>query len=76
MGDDLGRLPFAMGLSRTARGVIKQNLVVSLGVIMVLVVATTTGIVGIGGAVVVHEGSTLLVITNALRLLAYGRSGA
>lgn len=72
MGDDLGRLPFAMGLSRAARGVIRQNLAVSLGVIVLLVVATTTGLVGIGGAVVAHEGSTLVVIANALRLLRYG----
>lgn len=72
MGDDLGRLPFAIGLSRTARGIIKQNLFVSLGVIILLVVATSTGLVGIGGAVVMHEGSTLVVIANALRLLRYG----
>ena len=72
MGDDLGRLPFAMGLSRAARGVIRQNLAVSLGVIVLLVVATTTGLVGIGGAVIAHEGSTLVVIANALRLLRYG----
>lgn len=72
MGDDLGRLPFAIGLSRTARGVIKQNLAISLGVIVLLVAATTTGLVGIGGAVIVHEGSTLVVIANALRLLRYG----
>jgi Cd2+/Zn2+-exporting ATPase len=71
MGDDLGRLPFAIGLSRTARGVIKQNLFVSLGVIALLVVATVTGLIGIGPAVIVHEGSTLVVIANALRLLAY-----
>ena len=73
MGDDLGRLPFAVGLSRQARRVIKQNLFVSLGVIALLAVATVTGRVGIGPAVVVHEGSTLVVIMNALRLLAYGR---
>lgn len=75
MGDDLGRLPFAIGLSRKARSVIKQNLYVSLGVIALLVVATTSGLVGIGGAVVVHEGSTLVVIANALRLLRYGSQG-
>ncbi|HEY0970079.1 MAG TPA: heavy metal translocating P-type ATPase [Gemmatimonadales bacterium] len=74
MADDLGRLPFAIGLSRSARRIIKQNLALSLGVIALLVVATTTGVVGIGPAVVVHEGSTLVVIANALRLLAYGRS--
>ena len=71
MGDDLGRLPFAIGLSRQARLVIKQNLFVSLGVIGLLVVATVTGLVGIGPAVVMHEGSTLVVIVNALRLLRY-----
>jgi Cd2+/Zn2+-exporting ATPase len=72
MGDDLGRLPFAVGLSRQARAIIKQNLYVSLGVIALLAIATVTGRVGIGPAVVVHEGSTLVVIMNALRLLAYG----
>lgn len=71
MGDDLGKLPFAVGLSRQARAVIRQNLYVSLGVITVLIVATTTGFFGIGAAVLVHEGSTLIVIANALRLLAY-----
>lgn len=71
MGDDLGRLPFAIGLSRQARRVIKQNLFVSLGVIGLLVIATVTGLIGIGPAVVMHEGSTLVVILNALRLLRY-----
>ena len=71
MGDDLGQLPFAMGLARQTRAIIRQNLFASLGVIALLVVATTTGSVGMGAAVVVHEGSTLLVIANALRLLGY-----
>ena len=72
MGDDLWRLPFAVGLSRQARRVIRQNLYVSLGVIVLLIAASVTGLVGIGLAVVVHEGSTLVVIANGLRLLAYG----
>lgn len=71
MGDDLGQLPFAIGLARQARSIIKQNLVASLSVIALLVIATTTGLVGMGPAVVVHEGSTLLVIANALRLLTF-----
>ncbi|MGI9188678.1 MAG: heavy metal translocating P-type ATPase [Longimicrobiaceae bacterium] len=75
MGDDLGKLPFAVGLSRKARGIIRQNLYISLAVIALLIVATTTGIFGIGWAVLVHEGSTLVVIANALRLLGY-RTGA
>lgn len=76
MADDLGRLPFAVGLSRQARKVIRQNLYISLGVIALLIFATTTGTFGIGAAVLVHEGSTLVVIANALRLLAYAPPGA
>lgn len=71
MSDDLSRLPFAVGLSRQARSIIRQNLYISLGVIVLLVLATTTGKAGIGLAVLVHEGSTLVVIANALRLLTY-----
>ena len=70
MADDLSHLPFAVGLSRRTRSVIRQNVFVSLGVVAVLVPATILGL-GIGPAVAVHEGSTLLVVTNALRLLAY-----
>ena len=69
MGDKIERLPFVIGLSRQARRVIRQNLAASLSVIAILVVTTVAGIARIGPAVVVHEGSTLLVIANALRLL-------
>jgi Zn2+/Cd2+-exporting ATPase len=71
MGDDLSRLPFAVGLGRFTRAVILQNLAVSLGVIVVLMATSLTGLVGIGIAVVIHESSTLAVVVNALRLLAY-----
>ena len=71
MGDDLSRLPFAIGLSRQAKRVITQNLFISLGVIALLVLATLSGVASIGPAVIVHEGSTLVVIANALRLLRY-----
>ena len=70
MADDLSHLPFAVGLSRHTRGIIRQNVFVSLGVVAVLVPATILGL-GIGPAVAMHEGSTLLVVVNALRLLAY-----
>jgi Cd2+/Zn2+-exporting ATPase len=71
MADDLGRLPFAIGLSKKARAIIRQNLYLSLAVIAALILATTTGVFGIGPAVFVHEGSTLVVIANALRLLLH-----
>ncbi len=70
MGDDLRRLPFAVGLSRQTRRIIRQNLWMSLGMVAVLVPATLFGL-GIGPAVALHEGSTLVVVFNALRLLAY-----
>ncbi|MCK9913708.1 heavy metal translocating P-type ATPase, partial [Microbacteriaceae bacterium K1510] len=58
------------GLSRHTRSVIRQNVFISLGVVAVLLPATIFGL-GIGPAVAVHEGSTLVVVFNALRLLAY-----
>lgn len=71
MADKLETLPFAIGLSRKAKAIIKQNLWVSLGIVALLIPATILGWANIGIAVVIHEGSTLLVVFNALRLLAY-----
>ena len=71
MGDDLAKLPLIMGLSRKASGIIRQNLYISLGMVCFLIPATIIGFVGIGPAVIFHEGSTLVVVSNALRLLAY-----
>jgi len=68
MADRLDRLPVAVGLARRASRVIRQNLVFSLGIVAVLIPLTIAGL-GIGPAVVVHEGSTLVVVANALRLL-------
>ncbi|SUS03299.1 putative cadmium-transporting ATPase [uncultured Defluviicoccus sp.] len=70
MADDLSNLPFAVGLSRQTSAIIKQNLFVSLGVVAVLIPSTLLGL-QIGAAIIFHEGSTLLVVINALRLLAY-----
>lgn len=71
MNDDLGQLVFAVNLARRTRVIIRQNLVIALGVIGLLMIATVTGLAGLGVAVAFHEGSTLVVIMNALRLLAY-----
>lgn len=75
MADDLAQLPFAVGLSRSTSRIIKQNLWVSLGVVAVLIPATIFGL-NIGTAVLFHEGSTLVVVINALRLLAYKAGSA
>ncbi|MBI1794360.1 MAG: cadmium-translocating P-type ATPase [Chloroflexi bacterium] len=74
MGDDLSKLPFAVGLGRATRAIIMQNLFISLGVIAFLVVTSLMGFVSIGIAIIFHEGSTLVVVANALRLLGYKQS--
>tara|TARA_R110001592_G_scaffold1790_3_gene10630 strand:+ start:7535 stop:10033 length:2499 start_codon:yes stop_codon:yes gene_type:complete len=71
MADKLETLPFAIGLSRKAKSIIKQNLWVSLGIVAILIPSTILGLANIGIAVLIHEGSTLVVVFNALRLLAY-----
>jgi Cd2+/Zn2+-exporting ATPase len=71
MADDLSRLPFSVGLGRATRGLILQNLVIALGVIAFLMIAALSGLAGLGFTVIIHEGSTLLVALNALRLLRY-----
>ena len=71
MADDLGRLPFAVGLLGHARSIIRQNLYVSVTVIAVVILATITEFSGIGPAVLVREGNTLVISVNALRLLTY-----
>ena len=71
MADDLGKLPVAVGLSRQTRKIIRQNIFISLGMIAFLVPFVLFGFAGMGLAVLLHEGSTLVVVLNALRLLGY-----
>jgi len=69
MADDLAKLPYAIALSRRTRRIIVQNLSFALGVIAVLVTATLTIGIPLPLGVVGHEGSTILVVLNGLRLL-------
>jgi len=71
MADRLDNLPFAIGLSRKSKSIIRQNLFISLGMVALLIPLTILGVANIGPAVAAHEGSTLVVVLNALRLLAY-----
>ncbi len=71
MSDQLHNLPFAIGLSRFTRKIIMQNLWISLSVIFIMIPLTLLGIASIGPAVLIHEGSTILVAFNSLRILKY-----
>jgi Cd2+/Zn2+-exporting ATPase len=69
MGDDLDGIPYARDLSRRARRIVLQNLVFAGGVMLVLVILALTGSINLPAGVVGHEGSTIVVIANGLRLL-------
>ena len=71
MADDLSRLPFAIALSRASHTVIQQNLWAAFGVVALLIPATLFGLTSMGIAVLIHEGATVLVVLNALRLLRF-----
>lgn len=68
LADNLFNLPFAIDLSRRAIRIIRQNLLISIGMVVILIPLTISGL-AIAPAVVGHEGSTMIVVLNALRLL-------
>jgi Cd2+/Zn2+-exporting ATPase len=69
MHDRIENFLAAERLSRRARRIIRQNLTLSLGVVVGMVIATVLGAVPLGLGVTAHEGSTLVVCLNSLRLL-------
>jgi Cd2+/Zn2+-exporting ATPase len=71
MGDDLRRLPHAIALARRTQRIIRENLIFAFGMIGVLLAFTFFGSLRMPLAVIGHEGSTVLVILNGLRLLAF-----
>ncbi|OTA42061.1 MAG: hypothetical protein A6D92_01835 [Symbiobacterium thermophilum] len=73
MADDLARLTDVFRMGRLARKVVGQNLAFAVGVIVMLVVLSLMGRLTLPLAVVGHEGSTILVAVNGLRLLMAGR---
>ncbi len=74
MADNLNHLPFAIGLSRMTNQIIRQNVWFSLGMVLFLIPAAILGL-KMGPAVALHEGSTLVVVLNALRLLGFKMPG-
>ncbi len=70
MADDLRRLPWALDLSRRTRRTLLQNLIFSLGMIVLMVLTILTVGLPLPLAVLGHEGSTVVVALNGLRLLA------
>lgn len=73
MHDRLENFLAAFRLSQRARRIIRQNLVISLGTVAVLVSFALFGKIPLTLGVVGHEGSTVIVVMNSLRLL-FGRT--
>jgi Zn2+/Cd2+-exporting ATPase len=69
LSDDLRRLVSSLELAHAARRVIRQNLGFALGIMAIMVVATFAGVLPLPLGVIGHEGGTLLVVANGLRLL-------
>lgn len=69
MQDDLHRLPYAINLSRRTRTTIRWNIGFSLVVIVVLIGSTLSVGIPLPLGVIGHEGSTIIVVLNGLRLL-------
>mgnify|MGYP002789482731 CR=1 FL=1 len=69
MHDRIENVMAALRVSRRARAVIRQNLAISLGVVALMAVAAIFGVVPLALGVAAHEGSTVVVCLNSLRLL-------
>jgi Cd2+/Zn2+-exporting ATPase len=74
MHDRIENFLTAFQISRRARAIIRQNLVISLGTVVVLVACAIAGKIPLTLGVLGHEGSTVVVVLNSLRLLLRGRS--
>lgn len=69
---DLSRLPDLVRLARACRRLVLQNLVLAALAILALLSGVVTGEVALAQGVLGHEGSTVLVVLNGLRLLGLG----
>lgn len=70
MGNDLAKLPQAIGLARRAMRNIRQNIAMSLVTVAVLVLAAISGWLSLTTGLLLNEGAALLIIGNGLRLLS------
>lgn len=69
LSDDLGKLPQTFKLANKANRIIKQNLYFAVGIMVLMIIVTIFGNLPLPLGVIGHEGGTLLVVANSLRLL-------
>jgi Cd2+/Zn2+-exporting ATPase len=71
MSDDLSRIPYAVGLSRSTVRMIIANIVISLATKALALILASLGMLPLWGAIAADMGVSLLVTLNGMRLLAY-----
>lgn len=76
MNDDLSRLPFAVRLSRRVNSLIRQNVVISLGVKVLVAIVAMAGLTPLWVAVFADIGISLIVTLNGLRALRFEAEAA
>lgn len=69
MNDRLENLPSLIKLAKRMRTITLQNVIFAISVITILMISNVFGLIRLPAGVVAHEGSTILVILNSLRLL-------
>ena len=69
--DDLEQIPFSLAISKQTRRLVMQNIIFSISVIVLLIISNLLQTINLPLGVIGHEGSTILVILNSLRLLRY-----
>ncbi|PRY82644.1 heavy metal translocating P-type ATPase [Alkalibacterium olivapovliticus] len=72
--NDLSKLFYSYKISKKLNQIIMQNVIFSIAVIVTLIILNMFGVLGLPLAVLFHEGSTILVILNGLRLLGSDHS--
>lgn len=73
LSDDIRKLSATLQLSKKANRIIKQNLIFAIGILSLMVIVTIFFYLPLPLGVIGHEGGTLLVVANGLRLLFWGR---
>ena len=69
MKNDLSKIVYTHKVAKKLRRIIWQNIIFAMGVVLLLMVVNVLGLINMTWAVFVHEGSTVLVLINGLRLL-------
>lgn len=69
MKNDLTKFSYTYQIAKKLRKIVVQNIFIALGVVLFLVIVNMTGNMNMTLAVIIHEGSTLAVILNGLRML-------